>query len=165
MPFGKLQAGCHVPLTEEWLPSGYPTIKAWVLQRWLSFWKVLPSPQRNSWALSEWPLVSWSSWLLILAGRPALGRVLVVPHLKDFKNDGDHCVLGDLQCYRNVLVAFPRSVPRYNPVSELYGQFLHGFVFALTWTVNCGTLYKQVCAFPNHIQSSKFIHRWSPIKL
>jgi hypothetical protein len=26
-----------------------------VLQRWLSFWKVLPFPLRNSRALSEWP--------------------------------------------------------------------------------------------------------------
>ena len=31
-----------------------------VLQRLLSFWKVLPSPQRNSRALSEWPSDSWS---------------------------------------------------------------------------------------------------------
>jgi hypothetical protein len=31
-----------------------------VLQRWLSFWKVLPLPQRNSVALSEWPSGSWS---------------------------------------------------------------------------------------------------------
>ena len=27
VPFGKLQAGCHVPFTEEWLPSGHFTIK------------------------------------------------------------------------------------------------------------------------------------------
>ena len=26
MPFGKLQVGCHVPLIEEWLPSGHSTI-------------------------------------------------------------------------------------------------------------------------------------------
>ena len=25
---GKLQASCHVPSTEEWLPSGHSTIKA-----------------------------------------------------------------------------------------------------------------------------------------
>jgi hypothetical protein len=31
-----------------------------VLQRWLSFWKVLSSPQSNSLALSEWPSGSWS---------------------------------------------------------------------------------------------------------
>jgi hypothetical protein len=41
-----------------------------------------------------------------------------------FKNDGGHCVLVDLQCCRNVLVPFPRSVPQHNPVSELYRQFL-----------------------------------------
>ena len=49
---------------------------------------------------------SYLARLLSLAGWPALGRVLVV--------------LGDLQCCRHVLVAFPRSVPRHNPVSVLY---------------------------------------------
>jgi hypothetical protein len=46
----------------------------------------------------------------------------------------------------------------HNPVPELYGQFLqpHGLVFALSSTVNCGTLYRQVCAFPNHAQSIEF---------
>uniref|UniRef100_A0A4W5N655 ArfGAP with SH3 domain, ankyrin repeat and PH domain 1 n=1 Tax=Hucho hucho TaxID=62062 RepID=A0A4W5N655_9TELE len=36
------------------------------------------------------------------------------------------------------------------------GQFLqpHGLRFALTCTVNCGTLYRQVCAFPNHTCTS-----------
>ena len=42
-------------------------------------------------------------------------------------NDGGHCVLGDLQCCKNVLAPFPRSVPRHNRVSELYRQFLLGF--------------------------------------
>jgi hypothetical protein len=28
--------------------------------------------------------------------------------------------------------------------------------FVLTFTVNCGTLYRQVCAFPNHVQSIGF---------
>uniref|UniRef100_A0A8C4T050 PRELI domain containing 3A n=1 Tax=Erpetoichthys calabaricus TaxID=27687 RepID=A0A8C4T050_ERPCA len=28
VPFGKLQAGCHVPFTKEWLPSGHSTIQA-----------------------------------------------------------------------------------------------------------------------------------------
>jgi hypothetical protein len=26
VPFGKLQADCHVPFTEEWLPSAHSTI-------------------------------------------------------------------------------------------------------------------------------------------
>jgi hypothetical protein len=56
------------------------------------------------------------------------------------------------------LVPFPRSVHRHNSVSELYGQFLrpHGLVFAVTCTVNCETLFRQVCAFPNHVQSIEF---------
>ena len=78
-----------------------------------------------------------------------------------FKNDGGQCVLGDLQCFRHFLVLFPRSVPRHNLVSELYRQFLqpHGLVFALTCTVNCETLYRQVYALLNHaflVQSIEF---------
>ena len=29
-------------------------------------------------------------------------------------------------------------------------------VFALTCTVNCGTLYRQLCAFPNHVRLTEF---------
>ena len=47
--------------------------------------------------------------------RKSLGGSKLLP----FKNDGGNSFLGDLQCCRNVLVPFPRSVPRYNPVSEL----------------------------------------------
>ncbi len=56
------------------------------------------------------------------------------------------------------LCTFPRSLPRYNSVSEVYRQLfgLHGLVCALTYTVNCGTLCRQVCAFPNHVQSTEF---------
>ncbi|MED6290718.1 hypothetical protein CHARACLAT_016187 [Characodon lateralis] len=32
---------------------------------------------------------------------------------------------------------------------------MHG-VCTLTCIVNCGILYRQVCAFPNHIQSTEF---------
>ena len=81
----------------------------------------------------------------VASSKKSLGGSKLLP----LKNDGGHCVLRDLQCCRNLLVPFPRSVPRHNPVSELYGQFLqpHHLVFAPTWTVNCGTLYRQVCAF------------------
>ena len=88
------------------------------------------------------------------SSRKSLGGSKLLP----FTIDGGHCVLGDLQCCRNLLVPFPRIVPRHNPVSELYGQFLppHDMIFALTCTVNCGTLYRQVCAFPNTVQSIEF---------
>ena len=131
-------------------------------QRWLSFWKVLPSPQRNSGALSEWPSASWSapdhcpSRPLAQFGREASSRKsLGGSKLLPFKNDGGHCVLGDLQCCLNILLPFLSSVPRHNPVLELYRQFLrpHGLVFVLTCTVNCGTLNRQVWAFPNHVHS------------
>ena len=83
------------------------------------------------------------------SSRKSLGGSKLPP----FKNDVGHCVLGDLHCCRKLLVPFPR-----NPLSDLYRQFLrpHGLVFALTCTVNCGTLYRQVCAFPNHVQSIEF---------
>nr|AAP06505.1 hypothetical protein [Schistosoma japonicum] len=50
---------------------------------------------------------------------------------------GGHCVLGDLQCCRNVLVPFPRSVPRHNPVSVLYGQFLDNSFDLMAWFLLC----------------------------
>ena len=94
--------------------------------------------------------------LLSLAGQPALGRVLVATNF--FHLRMMFCVLVDLHCCRNVLVPFPRFVPRHNPVLELYGQFLrsHGLFLSLTCTINCGTLYRQVCAFQNHVQSIEF---------
>ena len=54
-----------------------------------------------------------------------------------------------LHCCRSFSVLSPRSVPWYNPVLEVYTQFLglHGLVCTLTCTVNSQTLYKQMCAF------------------
>ena len=97
-------------------------------------------------------------WLLSLARRTALGRVLVV--LNFFHGTMEATVfLGTFNAAEFFKISFPISVLWHNPVSELYGQFLrpHGLVFALKCTVNCGTLYRQVCAFPNHVQSIEFI--------
>ena len=90
-------------------------------------------------------------------GRAAtLGRVLVVPNFFHLRMEPT-VFLGTFNAVP-FLVPFPRSVPRHNPVSVLYRQFLcpHGLVFALTCTVNYGTLYRQLCAFPNHVQSITF---------
>ena len=93
-----------------------------------------------------WPSGSWSPpWprpFTNCSVWPGLGGSKLLP----FKNDGGHCVLGNLQCCRNVWVPFLRSVPWHNPVSELYGQLLqpHGLVFVLTWIINAGTLYRHV---------------------
>ena len=69
--------------------------------------------------------------------------------LLPFTDDRGHCAHWDLQCCRHFSVPFPRSVPQYNPVSEVYRQFLglHGLVCALTCTVNCGTLYRRCVPF------------------
>ena len=52
----------------------------------------------------------------VASSRKNLGCSKLLP----FMNDGGHCVLGDLQCCRNVVGPFPRSVPWHNPVSELW---------------------------------------------
>ena len=105
------------PLYHEGLIGG-------MLQRWLSFWKVLPPLQRNCRALSEWPSRSWSPpWprpffldcSFWLGGQ--LWKSLGGSKFHPFMNDGSHC--GDLQCCRMFLVPFPRSVPWHNPVSAL----------------------------------------------
>ena len=52
-------------------------------------------------------------------------------------------------------IPFARCMPHHNSISEIYGQFLglHGISSALSCTVNCGTLYRQVCFFQNHVQT------------
>ncbi len=99
--------------------------------------------------------------LLSLARWPALGSVLVVSNFFPLGlTETCFCEPSMLQKKKKEKssVPFPRSVSRYNPVSEVYRQFLglHGLVCALTCIVSCGTLYRQVCAFPNYVQSTEF---------
>ena len=130
MPFGKLQAGCNVTFTEEWLLSG--TLEA----LWSSVLGYFPD---------QGPYLPIVQFARAASSRKKLGGSKLLP----FKNDGGHCVSGDLQCCRTFLVPFPRSVPRHNPALELYGQFLrpHGLVIAIT----CMTINREVCAYPNHV--------------
>ena len=90
--------------------------------------------------------------LLSLAGWPGLGRVLVVPNFFHFRKMEAIVFLGTFNA-ADIFGTLPEI-----PVSDLYGQFLrpHGLVYALTSTVNCGTLHRQVCAFPNPVQSIEF---------
>ena len=72
-----------------------------MLQRWLSFWKVLPSPQRTI-CQSDHKVIGHlpdqgPSPLIAQFGRVASSRKsLAGSKLLAFKNDGDHCVFGDL---------------------------------------------------------------------
>ena len=88
--------------------------------------------------------------LLSLAGQPGLERVLIVLPLNNY---GGHCAFGNLECSRNVFVAFPRSVPTQPCLGVL--QAVPSF-FALICIVSFETLYREVCAFPKHILSIEF---------
>lgn len=54
MPYSQLQPGCHVPFTEDWLPSGRSTIQVWLAESCRNI---------NAGALSEWKLRSSSKLL------------------------------------------------------------------------------------------------------
>lgn len=92
-----------------------------VLQKWLSLWKVVLSPQSNARALSEWPSGSWSPpWLV---RRRALGRVLLVYKLLPFRDEAAEFT--------------GTSTPWYNPVIEISRQFTGLTVCRiLRWKVN-----------------------------
>ena len=101
--------------------------------------------------------------LLSLAGWPALGRVLVVSNffhlrimeatvfLRTFNTAG-------IFWYPSPDCTSTQSQRSTDNSFDLVAWFL-------TCTVNCGTLYRQVCAFPNHVQIKLIYHRWTPIKL
>ena len=103
--------------------------------------------------------------LLSLAGRPALRKSLGDSKLLPFKNDGGHCFWGP-----SMLQTFFRTLPQIcastqsclGALRTIPSTSCLGF-FALTCTVNCGTLYRQVCAFPNPI--NLIYHKSTPIKL
>ena len=81
---------------------------------------------------------------LLRFDQEASSRSLGGSKLLPFENDGGHCVLWDLQCCRSFYFS--------------YRKFLrpHGLVFALACSVNCGNVYRQVCSFPNQVQSIEF---------
>ena len=137
----------------EWCRDGCPSGRFSHLHR-----GTLELCQSDHWVLSHLPDQGPSPPIAQFGRAAGSRKYLDCSKLLPFMNDGGHCVLRDLQCCRHFLVPFPRSVPRHNPVSELYRQFLqpHGLVLALTCTVNCGNLYRQVCALTNHVQSIEF---------
>ena len=165
MPFYVLQACCHVPSSQEWLLSGHSPIKPRLVKCCgdVAFWQVLPSQPRSSVVLSEWSLCSWSPpWSgpscpvaqfgRMASSRKSLGRSIFFP----FPSDGADCALGNFQ--QSTIVSYPSPDLSLLTIlsRSLYGQFLgfHGRVSALTCTVNCGTWYRKVCFFLNHVQSS-----------
>jgi hypothetical protein len=89
--------------------------------------------QSDHWVLGHLP-EEGPSPLIAQFGRVASSRTsLGGSKLYPFKNDGGHTVLGDLQCSRNVLEHFPRSVPQHNPVSDIYGQLFDLMAWFSLW--------------------------------
>ena len=92
------------------------------------------------------------------AGRPALGRVLVVPKLFHLRMMEATVLLGTFNAAEMFLYPSP-DLCLYTILfqSTMGNSFnLMAWFFALTCTVNCGTLYRQVCSFPNHVQPIEF---------
>ena len=106
--------------TEEWLPSGYSTIKALLVEccrdgcpsgRFSHLHRgTLELCQSDHWVLGHL-FDQGPSSPIAQFGRAASSKSLVGSKRLPFKNDGGHCVLGDLQCCRHFLVPFPRFVP------------------------------------------------------
>ncbi len=71
--------------------------------------------------------------LLSLAGRSALGRVLVVPNVFHLRIMEATVLLGTLSAAEFFLVTLARSVPCHNSVSELFRQFLWPHDSHLLW--------------------------------
>ena len=93
--------------------------------------------------------------LLSLAGWPALGRVLVVPNFFHLRTMEATVFLGTFNAAD--IFWYPSPDPCLDTIlswSSTDNSFRpHALVFALTCTVNWGTLYKLLCAFPNNVQS------------
>ena len=119
-----------------------------VLQRWLSFWKVLPSPQKNSVRVTIRFFVTSLTKallprLLSLAGRSALGRLLVV---LNFFNLGmmevTVCLVtfytGDIFWYPSLDLCLDTILSRSSTDNSF--ELMVCF-FPLTCSVNCETLY------------------------
>ncbi len=165
---GVLHAGFHVSCTEERLPSGHSAIKPRLVEGcsdgWLSTtFSHLPNASLELSHSDLWVLLylshQGSSPPIAQFGRTASsrkgsGRPKRLPKRLPFKDYGGHCALRNLKCSRNFFVTLARSVPCHNSVSELLQAvpLTSWFSFALTCTVSCKVLYRQVCGFPNQVQ-------------
>ena len=96
--------------------------------------------------------------LFSLAGQSALGRVLLLPTLFHLRMMEASVVLGFFNAAEMFWYPSPGlCLDTILSLSSMDNSFdLMTWFFILTCTVNCRTLYRQVCAFPNHVQSITF---------
>ena len=88
-----------------------------------------------------------------ITGRPDLGRLLLVPNLFHFRLPCSWALSMLRKCSRVLLQIFVLTQSCLAGLRIIFGP--HGLVFSLVYTINCETLNRQMCAFPNYIQGIK----------
>ncbi len=163
--FSKLHAGFHVSCTEERLPSGHSAIKPRLVEGcsdgWLSTtFSHLPNASLELSHSDLWVLLylshQGSSPPIAQFGRTASSRKgSGRPKRLPFKDYGGHCALRNLKCSRNFFCNLGQicALPQFCLWALQAVPLTSWFSFALTCTVSCKVLYRQVCGFPNQVQS------------
>ena len=163
MLFCKLQAGFRVTFTEERLPSGHSAIKPRSVECCSddcpsgSFSHLhtgsLELSQSDHRVLGHLSYQGPSPPIAQFGWTASSRKTLQALFTNCLKNSEGH---RNLQC-SSFFLAFPRPVPWHNPVSELCKQFLwpHGLVL-LRYALSAETIYRQMCAFPNHVHWIEF---------
>ncbi len=163
--FSKLHAGFHVSLHWGEASVGPLCHKAPTgggLQWWLTFYNFLPSPECISGAQPQWSLGSSlplsprlfspiAQFGRTASSRKGSGRPKRLP----FKDYGGDCALRKLKCSRIFFCNLGQicALPQFCLWALQAVPLTSWFSFALTCTVSCKVLYRQVCGFPNQVQS------------
>ncbi len=162
---GVLHAGFHVSCTEERLPSGHSAIKPRLVEGcsdgWLSTtFSHLPNASLELSHSDLWVLLylshQGSSPPIAQFGRTASSRKgSGRPKRLPFKDYGGHCALRNLKCSRIFFCNLGQicALPQFCLWALQAVPLTSWFSFALTCTVSCKVLYRQVCGFPNQVQS------------
>ena len=97
-------------------------------------------------------------WFFNLAGRPAVGRVLVIPNFFHWRMTEATLFLGTFNPAEMFWYPSPElSLDKILPWRSTDNSFdLMAWFLFWQGTVNYGILYRQVCAFLNHVQSIEF---------
>lgn len=139
-----LQMGCHVPFTKEGLPSAHSTMQAWLVD---GCGDGCPSGRFFSGHQGLDPSLT-----------KAIGRILPIFELfhwwkmeatvltGTFKT-AEMCLCPSPDLWLKIILSWKLTVLQTVPVTLC-------LVCALT--CNCRTFYRQVCANPNHAQSTEF---------
>ncbi len=163
--FSKLHAGFHVSCTEERLPSGHSAIKPRLVEGcsdgWLSTtFSHLPNASLELSHSDLWVLLylshQGSSPPIAQFGRTASSRKgSGRPKRLPFKDYGGHCALRNLKCKQKFFCNLGQicALPQFCLWALQAVPLTSWFSFALTCTVSCKVLYRQVCGFPNQVQS------------